>query len=89
MYHEQNSLCLVCKAPMDKRQLSSHSSELHIHRLVSTRNTANKIKLNKKFYKSRKNKILLHKKCHLNLHKNKTFQSSSFFRTLVEKKPIV
>jgi hypothetical protein len=73
---------------MGEKQLSSRSSKLHVHHLVS-RSTANDIKLGKKLYEARRNKILLHEKCHLALHKNKVFQSSSLLRTSVPKKPII
>ena len=88
LYGEQNGLCLVCKELMDEKQLLSRSSKLHIHHLVS-RSTANNIKLDKKLYESRRNKIILHEKCHLVLHKSKVFQSSSLLRTLVPEKPII
>lgn len=88
LYCEQSGLCLVSNAPMGEKQLSSRSSKLHVHHLVS-RSTTNEIKLDKKLYEARRNKILLHENCHLALHKNKVFQSSSLLRTSVPKKPII
>jgi RNA-directed DNA polymerase len=88
LYKEQSGLCLVCNEPMDEKQLLTNSSKLHIHHLVP-RSVANVIKLDKKFYESRKNKTLLHEKCHLVLHKSKKFQSSPLLRTSVPKKPII
>ena len=88
LYSEQNGLCLVCKAQMDENLLLSRSSKLHIHHLIS-RSVANEIKLNKKLYESRKNKVLLHEKCHLVLHKNNLFKNSYLLRTSVAQKPII
>lgn len=88
LFSEQTGLCLVCKTNMDEKELLSRSEKLHIHHLVP-RGVAKDIKLNNKFYESRKNKILLHAKCHLVLHKSKAFQSSIFLRTSIPKKPII
>lgn len=87
LYGEQNGLCLVCKEQMDENLLLSRSSKLHIHHLVS-RSVANEINLNKKSYESRKNKVLLHEKCHLVLHKSKLFKDSYLLCTSVPGKPI-
>jgi 5-methylcytosine-specific restriction endonuclease McrA len=88
LYDKQNGLCLVCKEYMNEYLLLSRSSMLHIHHLVP-RNIANEINLNKKSYESRKNKVLLHEKCHLVLHKSNLFQDSYLLRTSVPKKPII
>jgi RNA-directed DNA polymerase len=88
LYDEQNGLCLVCKEYMNVYLLLSRSSMLHIHHLVP-RSIANEINLNKKSYESRKNKVLLHEKCHLVLHKSYLFQDSYLLRTSVPKKPII
>ena len=87
LHSEQNGLCLVCKEQMDEDLLVSRSSKLHIHHLVP-RSVADVTKLDKKSYESRKNKVLLHEKCHLVLHKNKLFQDSYLLRTSVPSKPI-
>ena len=58
---------------MDEKQLLIRSSKLHLHHLVP-RSVENEIKLDKKSYESRRNKRLLHEKCHLVLHKSKVFQ---------------
>jgi hypothetical protein len=87
LYDEQNGLCLVCKEQMDEDLLLSRSSKLHIHHLVP-RSVANEIKLNKKFYESRKNKVLLHEKCHLVLHKSNLFQDFYLLRVSIPEKPI-
>ena len=88
LYSEQNGLCLVCKEQMDENLLLSRSSKLHIHHLVP-RSVANETKLNKNSYESRKNKVLLHEKCHLVLHKSNLFQDSYLLCASVPKKPIV
>jgi len=88
LYSEQTGLCLVCKENMDDNLLLSRSSKLHIHHLVPY-SIATEIKLNQKFYESRKNKVLLHEKCHLMLHKSNLFQNSYLLRTSVPKKPII
>jgi hypothetical protein len=88
LYGEQNSLCLVCKEQMDEALLLSRSSKLHIHHLVP-RSVANETQLDKKSYESRRNKVLLHEKCHLVLHKNNLFQDSYLLRTFVPRKPII
>ena len=87
LHSEQNGLCLVCKKQMDEDLLVSRSSKLHIHHLVPC-SVADATKLDKKSYESRKNKVLLHEKCHLVLHKNKLFQDSYLLRTSVPSKPI-
>ena len=88
LYDAQNGLCLICKEHMEEDLLLSRSSTLHIHHLVP-RSIANKTKLNKKFYESRNNKVLLHEKCHSVLHKNSLFQDSYLLCTSVPKKPII
>ena len=88
LYSEQNGLCLVCKEQMDEKLLLHRSTRLHIHHLVP-RSVANEIKLNKKSYESRKNKVLLHEKCHLVLHKNNLFQDSYLLRTSVPTSSII
>ena len=88
LYGEQNSLCLVCKEPMKDTLLFSRSSKLHIHHLVPC-SAANEVGLNKKSYESRKNKVLLHEKCHLVLHKSNSFQDSYLLRVSVPEKPII
>lgn len=88
LYKEQDGLCLVCAKHMDEILLLSRSSKLHIHDLVPF-SISKKIGLPTKFYESRNNKVLLHEKCHLVLHKNILFQNSSFLRTSVPKKPVV
>lgn len=88
LYGEQNGLCLVCKKQIDENLLLSGSSKLHIHHLVS-RSVANEINLSKRSYESRENKVLLHKKCHLVLHKSKLFQDSYLLRTSVPGKSII
>jgi retron-type reverse transcriptase len=88
LYDSQDGLCLVCKERMKEDLLLCRSSMLHIHHLVSC-SIANKIKLNKKSYESRNNKVLLHEKCHLILHKNSLFQDSYLLCTSVPKKPII
>ena len=88
LYSEQNGLCLVCKEQMNENLLLSRSSKLHIHHLVP-RSVANEPKLNKKSYESRKNKVLLHEKCHLVLHKSNLFQDSYLLCASVPRKPIV
>jgi len=87
LHREQNGACLVCKEQMTENLLISRSTKLHIHHLVP-RSVADSTKLNKKFYESRKNKVLLHEKCHLALHKNKFFQDSYLLRVSVPDKPI-
>lgn len=87
LYSEQNGLCLVCKEQMDENLLLSRSSKLHIHHLVP-RSVADETKLDKKSYESRKNKVLLHEKCHVVLHKNKLFRSSHLLCTSVPSKQI-
>lgn len=87
LYREQNGLCLVCKEQMDENLLLSRSSQLRVHHLVP-RSVANETKLNKKSYESRKNKVLLHEKCHLVLHKSNLFQDSSLLCASVLRKPI-
>lgn len=88
LYGEQNGLCLVCKEQMEEDLLLSRSSKLHIHHLVP-RSVANETKLNKKSYESRKNKVLLHEKCHMVLHKSNLFQDFYLLRTSVPEKPII
>ena len=88
LYSEQNGLCSVCKEQMDENLLFSRSSKLHIHHLVP-RSVANETKLNKKSYESRKNKVLLHEKCHLVLHKSNLFQDSYLLCDSVPRKSIV
>ena len=88
LYGEQNGLCLICKEQMDEDLLLSRSSKLHIHHLVP-RGVANEIKLNKKSYESRKNKVLLHEKCHMVLHKSNLFQDSYLLCISVPEKPII
>jgi len=88
LYSEQNGLCLVCKEQMNEKLLLHRSTRLHIHHLVP-RSVANEIKLNKKSYESRKNKVLLHEKCHLVLHKNNLFQDSYLLRTSVPTSSII
>jgi hypothetical protein len=87
LYGEQNGFCLICKEQMDESLLLFRSSKIHIHHLVP-RSVANEIKLNKKYYESRKNKVLLHEKCHLVLHKSNLFQDSYLLRTSVPRKLI-
>nr|WAK84998.1 hypothetical proteine [Amicula sp. isolate GU52X-4 cfCalB7] len=87
LYNEQNGVCLVCKEQIDEDLLLSRSTKLHIHYLVS-RSVADKIKLHKKSYESRKNQVLLHEKCHLALHKNKLFRDFYLLCTSVPNKPI-
>jgi len=88
LHGEQNGLCLVCKEQMKEDLLLSRSSKLHIHHLVP-RSVATETKLNKKSYESRKNKVLLHEKCHLVLHKSNLFQDSYLLRASVPRKPII
>jgi RNA-directed DNA polymerase len=88
LYDKQNGLCLVCKERMNRDLLLSRSSTLHIHHLVP-RSIADETNLNKKSYESRKNKVLLHEKCHLVLHKSNLFQDSYLLRTSVPEKPII
>ena len=88
LYSEQNGLCLVCKEQIDENLLLSRSSKLHVHHLVP-RSVANETKLNKKSYESRKNKVLLHEKCHLIFHKSNLFQDSYLLCASVPRKPIV
>ncbi len=88
LYDEQNGLCLICKEHMNEDLLLSHKSKLHIHHLVP-RSIADQTNLNKKSYESRKNKVLLHDKCHLILHKSNLFQDSYLLRTSVPEKPII
>lgn len=88
LYGEQNGLCLVCKEQMGEDLLLSRSSKLHIHYLVPS-SVANETKLNKKYYESHKNKVLLHEKCHLVLHKSNLFQDSYLLRTSVPRKSII
>ena len=88
LYGEQNGVCLVCKEVMDEDLLLSRSIKLHIHHLVP-HSVANKIKLNKKSYESRKNKVLLHEKCHMVLHKSNLFRDSYLLCTSVSDKPII
>ena len=88
LYDKQNGLCLVCKERMNEDLLLSRSSTLHIHDLVP-RSIANETNINKKSYESRKNKVLLHEKCHLVLHKSNLFQDSYLLRTSVPEKPII
>ena len=88
IYAEQNGQCLGCKEQINENQLLSHSSEIHIHYLVLP-SFAKKLGLTFKFYEARKNKILLHKRCHLVLHKNKLFLNSFFLRTSIPEKSIV
>lgn len=88
LYGEQNGVCLVCKENMDEDLLLSRSTKLHIHHLVP-HSVANKTKLNKKSYESRKNKVLLHEKCHMVLHKSNLFRDSYLLCTSVPDKPII
>ena len=88
LYSEQNAMCLVCKEQMNEDLLVSRSTKLHIHQLVP-RSIANEIKLKQKSYESRKNKVLLHEKCHMVLHKNSLFQNSYLLCTSVPTKPII
>jgi hypothetical protein len=88
LHGEQKGLCLVCKEQIKENLLLSRSSKLHIHHLVP-RSIATKTKLNKKSYESRKNKVLLHEKCHLVLHKNNLFKDSYLLRASVPRKPII
>ena len=87
LYSEQKGKCLVCKEQMDENLLLFRSTKLHIHYLVP-RTIADANKLNKKSYESRKNKVLLHEKCHMVLHKSKLFQDSYLLCTSVPDKPI-
>jgi len=87
LYSEQNGTCLVCKERMNENLLLSRSTKLHIHHLVP-RSVADSTKLKKKLYESRKNKVLLHEKCHLVLHKNMLFRDSYLLRVSVPDKPI-
>jgi len=70
LYSEQSGFCLVCLKRIDEKELLSHSSKLHIHHLVPC-SVSKEIGLINKCYKSRKNKLLLHKKCHLAFYKSK------------------
>ena len=58
---------------MDENELLNQSFKLHVLHLVS-RNVSKKIGLTSKVCKSCNNKIFLHEKCHLVLHKSKLFQ---------------
>jgi retron-type reverse transcriptase len=87
LYGDQSGICLVCKEQMDEKQLLVRSSKLHIHHLVP-RSVSTEIGLKPKSYESRNNKILLHEKCHLVLHKSKQFQDSLLLPTSVPKSPI-
>lgn len=87
LYATQSGLCLICKEQIDENLLLVCSPKLYIHYLVS-RSVANRIKLDKKSYESRKNKILLHKNCHMVFHKSKLFQNSLFLCTSIPKNPI-
>lgn len=88
LYDAQNGLCLVCKECIEEDFLFSRSPTQHIHHLVP-RSIANMIKLNKKFYEFRNNKVLLHEKCYLVQHKNSPFQDSYLLCTSAPKKPII
>lgn len=72
---------------MDEDLLLSRSTKLHIHPLVP-RSVADETKLNKKSYESRKNKVLLHEKCYMVLHKSKLFRDSYLLRSSIPAKPI-
>ena len=87
LHSEQNGVCLICKGRMDEDLLLSRSTKLHIHHLLP-RSVVDTTKLNKKSYESRKNKVLLHEKCHMVLHKSKLFRDSYLLRTSVSDKPI-
>jgi 5-methylcytosine-specific restriction endonuclease McrA len=88
LYNEQNGLCLVCKEQMGEKQLLARSTKLHIHHLVPS-SVSKEISLNTKSYESRNNKVLLHEKCHLILHKSKLLQNSPLLRASVPKTPVV
>lgn len=88
LHNEQNGTCLVCKEQMSENLLITRSTKLQIHHLVP-RSLANATKLKKKLYESRKNKVLLHEKCHQVLHKNKLFRDSYLLRVSVPDKPII
>ena len=88
LYREQNGACLVCKEQMNEDLLLFRSTKLHIHHLVPF-SVANKIKLNNKLYESRRNKVLLHEKCHMVLHKSNLFRDYYLLCTSVPDKPII
>lgn len=87
LYREQNGVCLLCKEQMNEDSLLCRSTKLDVHHLVP-RSMADDVKLSKKFYESRNNKVLLHKKCHLVLHKSSLLRDSYLFCISVPNKPL-
>jgi hypothetical protein len=57
--------------------------------VVSVYAKLNRAKYNKKSYESRNNKVLVHEKCKLVLHKNSLCQDSYFWCISVPKKSII
>ncbi len=77
LYKEQKGLCLVCKKEFEESSLVRRDENLQVHYVVSYKNR----KLVGSKFKSRLNKILLHKSCHLKLHSDKGFYDKRYLRT--------
>ena len=85
LYIEQSGSCLVCKEQITEIELLNRASCLHVHHLVS-HGLFIETGWPNKFYRCRKNKVLLHDRCHLILHKSKILQSSfSLWRSVPQK----
>jgi len=88
LFKEQKGLCLICKKSIQEQALLNRSSKLHIHHIVP-RSLKAILSISDKSYESRKNLILLHGNCHLNLHKTLKINNSTYLRDEIPKIPII
>jgi hypothetical protein len=68
LYSEQKGLCLICKRLIGEKELIRRDAKIHIYHLVVLKSVKELAELS---YGLRLNKVLLHKRCHLQLYKLK------------------
>jgi 5-methylcytosine-specific restriction endonuclease McrA len=88
LYTDQKGICLICRKFINEKQLLNRSTLIHIHHIVP-RSLKLPLEIPSKTYEARKNLILLHGKCHLNLHKTVKINESPYLRNVIPKSPLL